>query len=97
MIDPENSAIPLEETCLPLFRVINAAKRYCPLADLEAEKKAKEEKLKIELVNKQIKEIVPVSFGSVYADVSKRDGNYQQVFFSLKSLGHPLQHKTPLK
>ena len=48
--------------------------------------KAKEEKLKIELVNKQIKEIVPVSFGSVYADVSKRDGNYQQVFFSLKKL-----------
>jgi len=48
--------------------------------------KAKEEKLKIELVNKQIKEIVPVSFGSVYADVSKRDGNYQQVFLSLKKL-----------
>lgn len=48
--------------------------------------KAKEEKLKIELVNKQINEIVPVSFGSVYADVSKRDGNYQQVFFSLKKL-----------
>jgi hypothetical protein len=48
--------------------------------------KAKEEKLKIELVNKQIKEIVPVSFGSVYADVSKRDENYQQVFLSLKKL-----------
>ncbi|MDA8779582.1 peptidoglycan-binding protein [Amylibacter sp.] len=52
----------------------------------EIVEKAKEEKLKIELVNKQIKEIVPVSFGSVYADVSKRDGNYQQVFFSLKKL-----------
>ena len=49
-------------------------------------KKLKEEKLKIELVNKQIKEIVPVSFGSVYADVSKRDENYQQVFLSLKKL-----------
>ena len=52
----------------------------------EIVEKANEEKLKIELVNKQIKEIVPVSFGSVYADVSKRDGNYQQVFFSLKKL-----------
>ena len=37
-------------------------------------------------MDKQINEIVPVSFGSVYADVSKRDGNYQQVFFSLKRL-----------
>jgi hypothetical protein len=48
--------------------------------------KEKEEKLKIELVNKQIKEIVPVSFGSVYANVSKRNGNYQQVSIYLKKL-----------
>ena len=46
----------------------------------------KERQLTAELLNKQINEIVPVSFGSVYADVSKRDGNYQQVFFSLKKL-----------
>jgi len=48
--------------------------------------KEKEEKLKIELVNKQIKEIVPVGFGSVYANVSKRNGNYQQVSIYLKKL-----------
>ena len=49
-------------------------------------KKEIEEKLKAEQLNKQINEIAPVKFGSVYADVSKRDGNYQQVFFSLKKL-----------
>ena len=52
----------------------------------EIVRKVREDKLEAVLVDKQINEIVPVSFGSVYADVSKRDGNYQQVFFSLKKL-----------
>ena len=48
--------------------------------------KKEQERLKIELIKKQIKEIVPVSFGSVYANVSKRNGNYQQVSIYLKKL-----------
>ena len=48
--------------------------------------KKEQERLKIEQIKKQIKEIIPVSFGSVYANVSKRNGNYQQVLFYLKNL-----------
>ena len=48
--------------------------------------KKEQERLKIELIKKQIKEIIPVSFGSVYANVSKRNGNYQQVSIYLKKL-----------
>ena len=48
--------------------------------------KKEQERLKIEQIKKQIKEIIPVSFGSVYANVSKRNGNYQQVSIYLKNL-----------
>ena len=48
--------------------------------------KKEQERLKIEQIKKQIKEIIPVSFGSVYANVSKRNGNYQQVSIHLKNL-----------
>ena len=48
--------------------------------------KKEQERLEIELIKKQIKEIIPVSFGSVYANVSKRNGNYQKVSIYLKKL-----------
>ena len=48
--------------------------------------KKEQERLKIEQIKKQIKEINPVNFGSVYANVSKRNGNYQQVSIYLKNL-----------
>jgi len=48
--------------------------------------KKEQERLKAEFIKKQIKEIIPVKFGSVYANVSKRNGNYQQVSIYLKKL-----------
>ena len=52
----------------------------------QEEKKLQEEKLKLEALQKEINEIVPVSFKKVYVKVSKREGNYQSVSVELFGL-----------
>ena len=52
----------------------------------QEEKKLQEEKLKLESLQKEINDIVPVSFKKVYVKVSKREGNYQGVFVELFGL-----------
>jgi len=51
---------------------------------VELQRIKEQERKKKKLERKKL--IAPVKFGSVYADVSSRDGNYQQVFFSVKKL-----------
>jgi hypothetical protein len=49
-------------------------------------KKEEEKKLKATLLNKQINEIVDVSFEDVFIDVYKREGSYQQIRLDFSKL-----------